>query len=91
MSRRSVSRMSRNAEEGFKDYKMLYESGVNLVFLNEPLINTSVFNSTNQTAPNSFLYSLITISFICSTESAQLLSSHVVMMARSPLTKNVVL
>ena len=42
----SVSRMSRNAEEGFKDYKMLYESGVHLIFLNEPLINTSVFDST---------------------------------------------
>ena len=42
----SVSRMSRNAEEGFKDYKMLYESGINLIFLNEPLINTSVFDST---------------------------------------------
>ena len=42
----SVSRMSRNADEGFKDYKKLYELGVNLVFLNEPLINTYVFNST---------------------------------------------
>ena len=42
----SVSRMSRNADEGFKDYKMLYELGVNLIFLNEPLINTSVFDST---------------------------------------------
>lgn len=42
----SVSRMSRNAQEGYKDYKMLYELGVNLIFLNEPLINTSVFNST---------------------------------------------
>ena len=42
----SVSRMSRNADEGFKDYKMLYEQGVNLIFLNEPLINTSVFDST---------------------------------------------
>lgn len=42
----SVSRMSRNAEEGFKDYKMLYEKGVHLIFLNEPLINTSVFDST---------------------------------------------
>ena len=42
----SVSRMSRNAAEGYKDYKMLYELGVNLVFLNEPLINTSVFDST---------------------------------------------
>ena len=38
--------MSRNADEGFKDYKMLYEKGVHLIFLNEPLINTSVFDST---------------------------------------------
>ena len=42
----SVSRMSRNAEEGFKDYQMLYQMGVRLIFLNEPLINTSVFDST---------------------------------------------
>ena len=48
----SVSRMSRNAEEGFKDYKMLYERGVNLVFLNEPLINTSVFDSTRNNLLN---------------------------------------
>lgn len=42
----SVSRMSRNADEGFKDYKTLYEFGINLIFLNEPLINTSIFDST---------------------------------------------
>ena len=42
----SVSRMSRNADEGFKDYKMLYEAGINLVFINEPLINTSIFDTT---------------------------------------------
>ena len=42
----SVSRMSRNATEGYKDYKTLYEAGINLIFLNEPLINTSVFDST---------------------------------------------
>ncbi len=48
----SVSRMSRNAQEGFKDYQMLYESGVNLVFLNEPLINTSVFDSTRNNMLN---------------------------------------
>lgn len=42
----SVSRMSRNADEGFRDYKMLYEFGVNLIFINEPLINTSVFDSS---------------------------------------------
>ena len=42
----SVSRMSRNAEEGFKDYKTLYDRGIHLIFLNEPLINTSVFDSS---------------------------------------------
>ena len=42
----SVSRMSRNAQEGFEDYKTLYGLGVNLVFINEPLINTSVFDSS---------------------------------------------
>ena len=39
----SVSRMSRNAEEGFKAYEELYKRGVNLVFLNEPMINTDTF------------------------------------------------
>ena len=42
----SVSRMSRNAAEGFKDYKTLYETGIHLIFLNEPLINTTIFDST---------------------------------------------
>lgn len=44
--------MSRNAAEGFKDYKTLYELGVNLIFLNEPLINTSVFDSTRNNLLN---------------------------------------
>ena len=48
----SVSRMSRNAQEGFKDYKMLYNLGVHLIFLNEPLINTSVFDSTRNNLLN---------------------------------------
>lgn len=39
----SVSRMSRNPDEGFKDYQMLYEKGVNLVFLKEPHIDTDVY------------------------------------------------
>ena len=42
----SVSRMARNSAEGYKDYKYLYELGVNLVFLNEPMINTSVLDTT---------------------------------------------
>ena len=39
----SVSRMSRNAEEGFKLYQELYQKDVELVFLKEQHINTEVF------------------------------------------------
>lgn len=39
----SVSRMSRNAEDGIKLYMQLYEKGVELVFLKEPHINTQVY------------------------------------------------
>lgn len=39
----SVSRMSRDAEEGFKLYEDLFNKGVNLIFLKEPHINTEVF------------------------------------------------
>lgn len=41
----SVSRMSRNAEEGFSLYEELFHSGINLVFLKEPHINTSVYKA----------------------------------------------
>ena len=39
----SVSRMSRNAAEGFALYKELYERDISLVFMKEPHINTDVF------------------------------------------------
>ena len=39
----SVSRMSRNAEEGVKEYLELYEQGVTLVFIKEPHINTDTY------------------------------------------------
>lgn len=39
----SVSRMSRNAEDGFTAYEELYNRGVNLVFLKEPHINTDTY------------------------------------------------
>lgn len=42
----SVSRMSRNASEGFELYKKLFGDGVNLVFINEPYINTDVYKAT---------------------------------------------
>lgn len=38
-----VSRMSRNAEEGFKLYEELYNKGVNLVFIKEPHISTATY------------------------------------------------
>ena len=39
----SVSRMSRNAEEGFQLYEELFRKGINLVFLKEPNINTETY------------------------------------------------
>lgn len=45
-----VSRMSRNAEEGFQTYKALYEKGVNLIFLKESTLNTDNFRKTAQIA-----------------------------------------
>jgi len=38
-----VSRMSRNAEEGFNLYMELFSMGINLVFLKEPHINTESY------------------------------------------------
>lgn len=43
-----VSRMSRNAEEGFTVYEELYNRGVTLVFLKEPGINSDVYRSAAQ-------------------------------------------
>lgn len=39
----SVSRMSRNADEGFNLYESLYNKGINLIFLKEPHINTDTY------------------------------------------------
>ena len=37
--------MSRNADEGFNEYQILYDMGVNLVFIKEPHINTNTFRT----------------------------------------------
>lgn len=39
----SVSRMSRNADDGVQLYMSLYEQGINLVFIKEPHINTDTY------------------------------------------------
>lgn len=44
----SVSRMSRNADEGFALYEALYNNGIELVFLKEPHINTSTYKKALQ-------------------------------------------
>lgn len=44
----SVSRMSRNAEEGFQLYQRLFARGVELVFLKEPHINTETYKAAMQ-------------------------------------------
>lgn len=43
-----VSRMSRNAEDGFKLYEELYNKGVELIFLKESTLNTENFRQTAQ-------------------------------------------
>ena len=40
-----VSRMSRNAQEGFQDYLMLLSKGIELKFLKEPQIDTEVYKA----------------------------------------------
>lgn len=44
----SVSRMSRNAEEGFEAYQSMFAEGINLVFLKEPHINTNTYKTAMQ-------------------------------------------
>ena len=41
----SVSRMSRNADEGVALYMELYDKGINLVFIKEPHIDTDTYKS----------------------------------------------
>lgn len=44
----SVSRMSRDAEEGFALYEDLYNKGVELIYIKEPHINTSTYKKALQ-------------------------------------------
>ena len=46
----SVSRMSRNADEGFAEYERLFSNGVELVFLKEPQINTQTYKTAMKNA-----------------------------------------
>lgn len=41
-----ISRMSRSAEEGFADYKHLYNSNVNLIFCKQHHLDTDCFRKT---------------------------------------------
>lgn len=45
----SVSRMSRDSAEGFKLYEELFNNGVELAFIKEPHINTSVYKKALNT------------------------------------------
>lgn len=45
----SVSRMSRDSEEGFKVYEKLFSDGINLVYLKEPHINTETYRKALET------------------------------------------
>ena len=45
----SVSRMSRNAEEGIEQYMKWFNAGINLCFLKEPQINTETYKQDMET------------------------------------------
>lgn len=45
-----VSRMSRNADEGFEEYQRLFELGVNLVFLRQQHLNTETYRTALNTS-----------------------------------------
>ena len=66
----SVSRMSRNAEEGIELYKNLFDKGINLIFLKERHIDTEVYkealnkqiavnSTTGDNATDNFINSII--------------------------------
>ena len=46
----SVSRMARNAEEGFRTYEELYSKDIDLIFLKEPGINTMTYKKALQSS-----------------------------------------
>lgn len=48
----SVSRMSRNADEGFAQYMEFYRRGVELIFLKEPSINTASYRAELEATSN---------------------------------------
>ena len=48
----SVSRMSRNAAEGFREYQELFDAGVNLVFLKERHIDTETYKTALESGIN---------------------------------------
>lgn len=66
----SVSRMSRNADEGIALYEQLFNKGIELIFLKEPLINTATYRealqkqinvtvNTGDTATDTFINTII--------------------------------
>lgn len=57
----SVSRMSRNAEEGFKLYEELYNKEIELIFIKEPHINTTTYK---QAMTNNVPMTNTTVDFI---------------------------
>lgn len=57
----SVSRMSRDAEEGFQLYEELYNKGIELIFIKEPHINTTTYK---QAMTNNVPMTNTTVDFI---------------------------
>lgn len=74
----SASRMSRNVEEAMKLYEDLFNRGINLVFLKEPHINTSVYKNAVQQQ--------ISVNFSSDNNTKQLVESIIIALNEFILT-----
>lgn len=74
----SASRMSRNVEEAMTLYEDLFDRGVNLVFLKEPHINTSIYKNAIQQQ--------IKVSFSSDNNTNQLIESIIIALNEFILT-----
>lgn len=85
----SVSRMSRNSEEGVKDYMELYQQGIELVFLKEPYINTEVYKKAMEKQLEATGHEIADLYIKATNEALKLLAKDQIIIAFNQAEKEV--
>lgn len=85
----SVSRMSRNAEDGIKLYMELYQKGIKLVFLKEPHINTDTYRETLKNSVQSVGNDIADIYIKATNEVLKILAERQIKLAFAQAQKEV--